>query len=685
MKRLISYFILALSLSATAPLALLISANNARANGELFYNYGDRKISLSVKTETIAVSLKPRRSGKTAMSMLEQDFGATPTKRGRAKSQFATKIQSVDNQKYALLSSSEGAEKLKEQAAGKSYISETLPVLKIAGKSNSLILPNEIIVGFKASVPASQREAILKQNNIASFKAIPFAPNLYLVTPNAKGLQVLSATNSLSKVQGIESAIPNFIEVKAAAADRIMDGDFGINSTDSTNTGTGGFNIKSQSRPAKKANTNDVATLQWHLNSQPLQQMMGISGARTDVRAPEVWSRGKKGDGVVVAVIDNLLQWDHPALAGKIVTIDCAKEEKKGVACLPGEVNGWDFSDLNNEIGDNDTRISSAEVSQLQPKLQQAMASDQFLQEKYAPGIAKFKAKNPNVTDAEILQQLRMMLMSDPVASFHGTMSAGMIAGNGEKGFRGIAPNAKILPVRAGGLGTSLKTLSIVRSILYSAVRGADVINMSFGSDVPNPVMAQIIREVQQAFPSIVFVGSAGNEKSPVVGFPSGFPGVISVGAINLKGNRAPYSNFGKGLDVVAPGGDTSYEGGVLTLSGVGADGFWSNSQVPSQPMSPFQDNRGYYVFTQGTSFSGPAVAGVVALMKSADPQRKLTGSQYRKIVIGTSSRAALSLIPEEAAAYQTAGLSGSADEFFFANGLVNAEKAVAAVEQAQQ
>jgi serine protease len=688
MKRLISSLSLSVTLflSTTAPL-LLISPHQARANEQLYYSFGDQKISLDVKTDSIAVALvPPRRGAISPMSRLQQDFGSDSirVRRGSGSSKAATSIQAVDSQNYAILSSTQGATALTAQVKDKTYITEALPVLKIAGKSNSLILPNEIVIGFSSKLSKSEQEAILKkQSNIKSPKAVPFAPNFYSVIPSkAKGLEVLAVTNTLSQVKGVESAIPNFIEVKPAAAERINNGDFGNSS------GGGEFKIQSQSQQVKQVTSSDIATLQWHINSQPLQKMMGLSGARTDVRAPEVWGQGKKGDGVIVAVIDNLFQWDHPALVGKIATTNCNREEqkqkeKRGIACLPGEDNGWDFSD-SKSTGDKDTRVNASEVAQLQPKLIEGTATDEYLKQKYAVGIRNFQAKNPNVSESAILKALRAHLLDDPVASFHGTMSAGMIGGNGEKGFRGIAPNAKILPVRAGGLGRSLGTLSIVKSIYYSALRGADVVNMSFGSDVPNPAVAQAIKDVQESFPSIVFVASSGNETSFNVGYPSALPGVISVGAINLKGNRAPYSNFGKRLDVVAPGGDTSSggEGGVLTLSGIGANSFWANSQLPSQPVSPFQDNRGYYVFTDGTSFSGPAVAAVVALMKSADPQRKLTAAQYRQILMNTSSREALSLIPGETAAFQKAGLTGSADEFFLGKGLVNAEKAVAEVER---
>jgi serine protease len=675
MKRLLSSLSFALYLSGTVALALTIDRQNTLASSEgLFYNYGERRVSLNIQSNTIAVALTPPRRGQSAMSRLQQDFGGGIVRRGRAKSQAMTKVQAVDSNKYALLTSTQGADNLTAQTASKPYIAQTLPVLKVSGKSNNLILPNEVVISFKSSVSASDRESILKSNDIKSYQPLEFAPGFYVVTTTTQGLDVLATANRLNKVKGITSAIPNFIEVKAASA-RIMNGELGERSR-----GSNSFKISSQASPVKTPNTTDISTLQWHINSQALQQKMGVSGARTDVRAPEAWNQNKQGDGVVVAVIDNLLQWDHPALVGKIATVNCAAQTK--FPCLPGEKNGWDFSDLQGSRGDNDTRANAEEIAQLQPSLKEASQSDAYLLETYSPGVKEYKAKHPQATIAETVRVLRQELTEEAVASFHGTMCAGMIVGNGDRGFRGIAPNAKILPVRAGGLGSGMSTVSIIRAIGYAAARGADVINMSFGSDVPNPAVRDAIDNLRQEFPKTVIVAAAGNDESPQVGFPAGFDGVISVGSINLKGNRAPYSNFGEGLDVVAPGGDLTYEGGVITLSGIGAEGFWKNTATPNRPIAPFFDRRGYYVFTDGTSFAAPIVAGVVALMKSADPQRKLLGSQYHSIINQTSSREGLSVIPPEVAAFKKAGQSGSPDRFFFANGLVNAEKAVSAVEK---
>jgi serine protease len=686
MKRFISSASLAISLmfSATAPVALLLATGsvNAAEDSGLYYNFGNQKIALSVRTDAIAVSMKQTRGtrSKSSLSLLQQDFG---TKRGGAKSQSVTQIQPLDT-KYALLTTTNdanGSEKLKQQVRTKPYITATLPVLRIAGKSNSLVLPNEVIVSFKPGISEAQQQSILAQNNLTSARPIPFAKGFYTVVPaKAKGLEVLGVSNQLSQVAGIRTSMPNFIEIKAAPElDRLGD------------TETRQLKIKQDS--SKSLGTDrDIKTMQWHINSQPMMKAMGLAGNRTDVRAPEVWNRGKKGDGVVVAVIDSLIQWDHPALANRIVTVDCAAQ--KDAPCLPGEAKGWDFS--SDGQGDNDTRVNDEEIAAMRPTLEESLKPDAYLQTTQTDLIAKIKKKFPEYSDAKVLGLVRQVIRQDVVGSFHGTMCTGMIAGSERNGFQGIAPNVKILPVRAGGLGRSLSSAAIIAGIAYSALRGADVINMSFGSEAPNPAQASLITDLQKLFPNLVFVAAAGNETSPDLGYPASFPGIIAVGAINVKGNRASYSNFGRRIDVVAPGGDTDVDGGVLTLSGVGVNGFWQNT--PEQPtdanFASFPDHRGYYVTTTGTSFAAPAVAGVIALMKSADPQRKLTAEQYRSILIETSSLENLSMSSEESQFFNTAKkqveaqgkqLNITGEKFFLGNGLVNAEKAVAKVEQMQR
>ncbi len=299
---------------------------------------------------------------------------------------------------------------------------------------------------------------------------------------------------------------------------------------------------------------------------------------------------------------------------------------------------------------------------------------------------------NPNASKAAIATFIRRQVRRAIAGSFHGTQTSAVIAAQpvARQGMRGVAPNAKILPVRVGKLGNGLETVAIIAGVGYAAQRGADVINMSFGGLIPTTEENDARVEVLAAHPKLVIVVSAGNEDFERPGFPALVKGAIAVGATTLTGQRAPYSNYGWGLDVVAPGGNTNGDArnGVLTASGLGTAGFWSNLPVPTQAWLPAQNLVGRYQWTQGTSFSAPAVAGVVALMKGEDKSRQLSRDRVIAILKFTASTAALQLQPEDKTLYATLKATSklpppvAINQYFFGSGLVNAEAAVQAVQR---
>jgi serine protease len=141
----------------------------------------------------------------------------------------------------------------------------------------------------------------------------------------------------------------------------------------------------------------------------------------------------------------------------------------------------------------------------------------------------------------------------------HGTHVAGTIAQatNNGRGTAGIAYGAKIMPLRvldSAGVGDSA---AIARAIRYAARHGADVINLSLefdprvrAAEIPNVLSA--LRFARRH--GSVVVGAAGNE-DPVVAYPARAEQVLAVGATTVTGCEADYSNAGRDLDMVAPGG----------------------------------------------------------------------------------------------------------------------------------
>ena len=98
---------------------------------------------------------------------------------------------------------------------------------------------------------------------------------------------------------------------------------------------------------------------------------------------------------------------------------------------------------------------------------------------------------------------------------------------------------------------------------------------------------------------------------------------------------------------------------------------------LPEKPWGNSLDPRGLFIWTQGTSFASPAVAGAIALMKSEDPNRQLTRAQLVDILQSTARYDSLDASKETVV--PPPGLS--AQQYFFGRGLVDAEAAVKAVQ----
>lgn len=205
---------------------------------------------------------------------------------------------------------------------------------------------------------------------------------------------------------------------------------------------------------------------------------------------------------------------------------------------------------------------------------------------------------------------------------FHGTHVAGTIgaAGNDGQGVTGVAWNVRIMPVRTLGVNGSGSVEDIVQGMLYAAglanrsglvpPQRADVINMSLGGPgLCTAAWQDVINRVRNA--GVIIIASAGNDGVSGDYSPAGCGGVVSVSSVDINRVRAPYSNFGIGVDVAAPGGDMSVD-----RNGDGStDGVYSTYSTRSGTTY-----TSTYALLQGTSMAAPHVTGVVALMKSVNP-----------------------------------------------------------------
>jgi serine protease len=218
-------------------------------------------------------------------------------------------------------------------------------------------------------------------------------------------------------------------------------------------------------------------------------------------------------------------------------------------------------------------------------------------------------------------------------SSWHGTHVAGTVAAktNNGAGTAGVAPDAKILPVRVLGSGGGFSS-DIIDAITWASggtVAGvpananpAEVINLSLGGGGACSTAWQtaIDAAVARGTTVVVAAGNSGGDAQNLT--PASCNNVIAVSAVGPTGTKASYSSYGPVVDVAAPGGSgfnpaadnvlSTYNLGLTTQ---GAEG---------------------YAWNAGTSMAAPHVAGIVALIQSASTTPK-TPAQVKKILENTA------------------------------------------------
>jgi subtilisin family serine protease len=221
----------------------------------------------------------------------------------------------------------------------------------------------------------------------------------------------------------------------------------------------------------------------------------------------------------------------------------------------------------------------------------------------------------------------------------HGTHVAGIAAANTGNGIgtAGVAPDAKILPVRVlDARGTEAELGVVYEGIRWAADNGAHVINLSL-ADLPLTATLDGTDDDAEAVVNYawskgaVVVAAASNEAFPLCNYPAAASRAVCVGATDSRGAPAAYSNFpnspSNGVGVRAPGGEGSpilceYDGDIWSTT-------WPGDEIDSE----CGDLKGYETFA-GSSMAAPHVSGVAALLLG----RGLTNAQVVQCLKTTSS-----------------------------------------------
>ena len=319
---------------------------------------------------------------------------------------------------------------------------------------------------------------------------------------------------------------------------------------------------------------------QWYLRapSGDVQSSLDIDAA---------WAVTTGNPGVVVAVVDTGVRYEHPDL----LSVTAGGSLLLGYDMIAEPVSATDGDGRDADASDPGDWLTLAELSR--------------------PGSPLFRCTT-----------------SPSSSSWHGTQVSSLIAALTDNGIgmAGAAPGVRVLPVRVLGKcgGYDSDILAGMRWAAGLSVPGAPanahparVINLSLGSEgTCSAAYQEAVDEIVAA--GTVIVAAAGNSSGHAVGTPANCRGVIAVAGLRHVGTKVGFSSLGSEVAISAPGGNcvnTGANSACLFPILAATD---SGETVPVS--STYTDSYNYSV---GTSFSTPLVAAVAALVLSVHPVMK--------------------------------------------------------------